>query len=486
MRIARHTGVGVCPLLGCAEHPLLEEEHLRRGVAEVAAGLDPTRDRVALHLAVVRGGEQRHHRVTVGQDVVGSRLDATPAHAQGCVRGDAADQVAAGESCRLGGEPVDTEDLGGIAHVELTRKLGVGFAVHQVVHPGPVESNATRPLTPSGEEILGSSDLVLALPGVERGHLPAACRLDGHRPRRCVDLLRSSRELVALRLRDANDGEVPLAVDHGRDPQFSHEAVAPLRLCDRAGRGSVTVHGLAVQLPPGAVGPLRPVGHRQVGVQLWIDRDSAGGRIGYGTRGAVHELGHHQVRAHRFGALALGVELPGPAGVCLEVLGSGAHALVMDAQDGCASVVVSERVEDAHVLGCRHGDVERDHVLARPVASEVLRGGRVLATEDSGEIGVGHLAAQPKGLRPGSMPAARRLATGGVVLELLIGHGLAQVADRLLDAGEFADGDHASERTGKVLTDRLHFGSKTGSKPQVKVCVRYRRGAVLQGCGGRS
>src|ERR1700683_5566670 len=44
--------------------------------------------------------------------------------------------------------------------------------------------------------------------------------------------------------------------------------------------------------------------------------------------------------------------------------------------------------------------------------------------------------------RPEPPPAARRLATGAEVLELLIGHGLAQVADRLLDAGEFADGDH--------------------------------------------
>ncbi len=352
--------------------------------------------------------------------------------------------------------------------------------------PGAVESDATRPLTPLGEEILGGSDLVLALPGVERGHLSAAGQLDGHRPRRGVDLLGPPRELAALSFRDPDDGEVPLAVDHGRDPQLSHEAVAPLRLCDRAGRGSVAVHGLAVQLPPGAVGPLRPVGHRQVGVQLWIDRDSAGGRIGHGTRGAVHELGHHQAGAHRFRTLALGVELPRPAGVRLEVLGGGAHALVVDAQDGRASVVVAERVEDAHVLGCGHGDVEGDHVLARPVASQILRGGRVLAAQDRGEVGVGHLAAQPKRLRPEAPPAARQLATGGVVLELLIGHGLAQVANRLLDAGEFADGDHASERTGKALTDRLHFGSKTGSKPQVKVCVRYRRGAVLQGCGGRS
>ena len=223
-----------------------------------------------------------------------------------------------------------------------------------------------------------------------------------------------------------------------------------------------------------------------MGVQLWIDRDSAGGRIGHGTRGAVHELGHHQAGAHRFRALALGVELPRPAGVRLQVLGGGAHALVVDAQDGRASAVVAERVEDAHVLGCGHGDVEGDHVLARPVASQILRGGRVLAAQDRGEVGVGDLAAQTERLRPETPPAARQLATGGVVLELLIGHGLAQVANRLLDAGEFADGDHASERTGKALTDRLHFGSKTGSKPQVKVCVRYRRGAVLQGCGGRS
>ena len=358
--------------------------------------------------------------------------------------------------------------------------------MHQTAQARAVESDAARPLSPSGEEILGGSDLVLALPGVERGHLPAAGQLDGHRPRRRVDLLRPTRELAALRLRDPDDGEVPLAVDHGRDPQFSHEAIAPLRLCDRAGRGSVSVHGLAVQLSPGAVGPLRPVGHRQVGMQLWIDRDSAGGRIGHGTRGAVHELGHHQMGAHRFRTLALGVELPRPAGVRLQVLCGSVHALVVDAQDGRASVVVAERVEDAHVLGCGHGDIEGDHVLARPVAAQILRSGRVLPAQDRGEVGVGDLAAKAERLCPGPPPPARRLATGGVVLELLIGHGLAKVANRLLDAGEFADGDHASERTGKALTDRLHFGSKTGSKPQVKVCVRYRRGAVLQGCGRRS
>jgi hypothetical protein len=165
VRIARHTDVGVCPLLGGAGHPLLEEEHLRRGVPEVAAGLDPPRDRVALSLAVLRAGEQRHRRVTVGQHVVGRLLDASPAHAQGCMRGDVADQVTADEGCRLGGESVDTEDLDGIAHVELAREQSIGFAVHQIVHPGAVESNATRPLSPLCEEILGGSDLVVCSPG---------------------------------------------------------------------------------------------------------------------------------------------------------------------------------------------------------------------------------------------------------------------------------------------------------------------------------
>ena len=94
---------------------------------------------------------------------------------------------------------------------------------------------------PSGEEILGGGDLVLALAGVERGHLAAgACGhvICGHRD---VDLERPPRELTPLRVGDADDREAALAVDHGGDAQFAHQTVAPFRLGDGTCSGGVLV-----------------------------------------------------------------------------------------------------------------------------------------------------------------------------------------------------------------------------------------------------
>jgi len=111
-------------------------------------------------------------------------------------------------------------------------------------------------------------------------------------------------KLVALRLRGCQRWRrVPLAVDHGRDPQFSHEAVAPLSLRDRAGSGSVAVHRLAVTAAPqvpsarcAQLGTVRCVCNCGSTVTMPV----AGSVTGRAVRA---RLGHHQVRAHRFRAL---------------------------------------------------------------------------------------------------------------------------------------------------------------------------------------
>ena len=69
-------------------------------------------------------------------------------------------------------------------------------------------------------------------------------------------------------------------------------------------------------------------------------------------------------------------------------------------------------------------------------------------------------------------PASRQLTASGVVLELLVGHGLAQVANRLLDAGEFADRDHRAESVfrageGEMPTSAYSFAVPHKSPPQV-------------------
>ena len=156
----------------------------------------------------------------------------------------------------------------------------------------------------------------------------------------------------------------------------------------------------------------------------------------------MHELGHDQLGAHRLRGLGRRVELPRPAGVVLEIVGGCLDSLAVDAQDRGARALVTERVQDAHVLGCGHGDVEGDDRLRPPVFAEVLTGAWMCAGEHRREVGVDHLAAQPERLRAGAGPASRRLAASGVVLELLVRDRLAQVSHRLLDAGELADGDH--------------------------------------------
>ncbi len=89
-----------------------------------------------------------------------------------------------------------------------------------------------------------------------------------------------------------------------------------------------------------------------MGVQLRIDGDRAGDRIGDRPSGAVHELGHDQLGS--YGLCGLGVRgvLARPACVGLEIVGGSLDALAVDAQDGGPRALVTERVEDAHVLGC--------------------------------------------------------------------------------------------------------------------------------------
>ncbi len=165
-------------------------------------------------------------------------------------------------------------------------------------------------------------------------------------------------------------------------------------------------------------------------------------RIGDRAGGAVHELGHDQLGAHRLGGLDVRVVLARPAGVGLEILGGRLDSLAVDAQDGGPRALVTERVEDAHVLGCGHRHVEGDDRLPSPVFAELLTRARMCAGEHRSEVGVGHLAAQSQRFRTGPVPASWQLAAGGVVLELLLRNRLAQVPHRLLDAGELADRDH--------------------------------------------
>ena len=74
--------------------------------------------------------------------------------------------------------------------------------------------------------------------------------------------------------------------------------------------------------------------------------------VGHRPGGAVQELGHHEPGTHGLGLARFGIELPPPGGVVLQVLSSSLDALAMDAQDRGPGALVTERVEDAHVLGC--------------------------------------------------------------------------------------------------------------------------------------
>jgi len=140
------------------------------------AGLGPAQQRLGLGLALAEPGRQGLHRLTVGRDPVDRGLQLIAAHAEGSVRGDGADQVAARE-CRLpGGQPTNAEEVHRTLHVEAARLQRTGLAAEYRLHRFAVEPDARGTLVPSGEEILSGGDLVLALARVERGHLaPAPC-----------------------------------------------------------------------------------------------------------------------------------------------------------------------------------------------------------------------------------------------------------------------------------------------------------------------
>src|SRR5487761_235539 len=96
------------------------------------------------------------------------------------------------------------------------------------------------------------------------------------------------------------------------------------------------------------------------------------------------------------------------------------------------------------------------------------------AAEHRREIGVDHLTVQPEGLGSGAVPASRRLTASGVVLDPLVGDGLAEIPHRLLDAGELADGDHrenpcctSSSVGAKCLQSAYIFAVQQRSPPQV-------------------
>ncbi len=186
------------------------------------------------------------------------------------MRGRGADEVAPGEGRLPGGEPVHAEEVRRSLHVETPRLERTGLAAEHRLHCLAVEPDARSTFVPAGEEILGGRHLVLALAGIERGHL--ASRARGHviRGRRGVELERPARELTPLGDGDADDGEAPLAVDHGGDPELADQTVAPFRLDDGSGRCGVLVQGLTVKLAPAPVGSLHPGGDRDVGVQqIW-------------------------------------------------------------------------------------------------------------------------------------------------------------------------------------------------------------------------
>ena len=118
------------------------------------------------------------HRVTIGEHPVNGRLQLSAAHAQGSVRGHSADDVAAGEGRLPCSEPMHAEDVHRALHVEASRVQRTGLTMADRLHRLAVEPDTRGTLMPPGEQVLGGSDLVLALAGVERGHLAPAAR--GH------------------------------------------------------------------------------------------------------------------------------------------------------------------------------------------------------------------------------------------------------------------------------------------------------------------
>ena len=408
------------------------------------AGLGPARHRLALGLAVAEPGRQRLHRVTVGEDPVDRRLELRSAHAQGRVRGHGADEVAAGEGRLPGGEPVHAEDVHRPLHVETPRLQRTGLAVEQRLHASRRRARRSR-----HARAIGRRD--------PRWPRPRACSRGCRAwpPRaRCVwstsyaaaaasiwsDLRENSRRCASVM---PTMEKQPLPSTTVEMPELAHEAVAPLRLGDGAGSGGVLVQGLAVQLAPGPVGPLHPGGHGDVGVQLRIDGDDAGGRIGHRPRGAVHELGHDQLGAHRLGGLGR----PGCTAAPSRRWPGDTRRRPGLPRRGCAGWWTACARHRAR-RGCSRPWVRTPRRRRRrPSASaSVGRGPHPCADAVPASTAAKSVSVtsprRPERLRTGPGPASRQLAASGVVLELLLRDRLAQVAHRLLDAGELADGDH--------------------------------------------
>ena len=357
------------------------------------------------------------------------------------MRGHGADEVAPGEGGLPGGEPVRAEDVHRALHVEAARLQRTGLTTEHRLHRLAVKPDARGTLMPSGEEILGGRDLVLALAGVERGHLASGARGHVIRGRRGVDLEGPARELAPLGIGDADDGEAALAVDHSGDAQLADETVAPFRLCDRAGRRGVLVQRLTVQLAPAPVGPLHPVG-------TVMCVCSCGSTVTVPVAGSVTG---RAVRWTNSGMTSL-------ARTASVVLVSGLYwraqpalawrysAAACTPRRGCAgwwTVCARRRAR----RGCsRPWVLTRSRRRRRPSVSASVCRAPHPCVDVCRPAPRRSRCRSPRRADP-TLPhrarsTSRQLTASGVVLELLLRYRLAQIPHRLLDAGELADRDH--------------------------------------------
>lgn len=116
---------------------------------------------------------QWDHGLAIGEDRVGGGLQLRAAHAERRVGSHDAEQLAAGEGGGAGGDAPLAEELRRGADVQPAGLEGAALTVHDGAHALPVEPEPGRTPAPLDEQVFSRRDLLLALPGVQRGDLAA-------------------------------------------------------------------------------------------------------------------------------------------------------------------------------------------------------------------------------------------------------------------------------------------------------------------------
>ena len=358
------------------EHALLDVDHLRCRVPPVLLHVPAEQRGHAVGRILVEGAEP-NDVAAVGESGVDNAIQLGQREAERCVGRDGADQVAPGEGRRLRGQAPLADELADIGDIEAAFRCPL--PPEQRGDPFPVEPNRRRSLPPLGDDVAARGNLVLALArGEHRELVPVpAVHPEGRVHGR--HLARPPAELLAHRPGDADHLEGAVARHRDLHAELAHQRIPKHGLTHRAGGRRMAVQGDTVQLSPGAVVAQDVVGDRDVGVELWVDGDAAGGRIGDRSRGAVQEVGKDELRAHRDGLLGRAVVAASPARMRLEVLTHRVDRRLVGAQHRGAGRLVAHRPQQRDALGGTEGDVVSNHRLPRPAPLHEVSSGRWIA-----------------------------------------------------------------------------------------------------------